>query len=159
MGLDGILSVKGQVRAVTTDAQGNVVADTGWVFNKVTNYAAQCIAAWLTGSNNTGYNPVKFPNYTELGTGSGTPAATDITLFAAAPATNQKCSVVQPENGFPTVAQFVTQYYGTANNAGNYTEVGLFDSDGHMFAHTMLNVVIQSGLSTTLTWNLTITPS
>jgi hypothetical protein len=46
----------------------------------------------------------------------------------------------------------VCQYYGTANNAGTYTEVGLFDTNGNMWGHLMESITLTSGLSTTITW-------
>ncbi len=149
----GIVSIHGRVRAVTTDSRGNTLQDTGWLENQDTNWAADAVAQWLTGVNNTGYNPVKPPNYMELGTGSGAPAKTDYALFAAVPATNQKCSITSASGN---VATLVCQYYGTAANAGTYTEVGLMDSDGHLFGHLMAGISIQQNLSTTVTWQLTV---
>ncbi len=149
----GIVNIHGRVRAVTHDEQGKVYSDSGWMENQETNWAASAVAQWLAGINNTGYNPVKFPNYMELGTGTGTPAKTDVSLFAAIPATNQKCSSLSAN---ANVTTFVSQYYGVSANVGTYTEVGLMDSDGHLFGHLMAAISIQLGLSTTVTWQLTV---
>lgn len=143
------VGLMGKVRAVTQDKYGNVVADTGWIENQQTDWAASAVAQWYAGVNNTGYNPVKPPNYMELGTGTGTPAHTDTALFTESPATNQQCSVVSASTNQAT---FVCQYYGTSTNAGTYTEAGLKDSDGHLFGHLMATISIQQGLSTTVTW-------
>lgn len=143
------VGISGKVRAITTDKFGNVVADTGWIKNQQTNWAASSVVQWYAGINNTGYNPVKPPNYMELGNGSGTPVKTDDSLFAETPSTYQKCSVISASGNQATL---VCQYYGVSSNIGNYTEVGLMDSDGHLFGHLMANISIQLGLSTTVTW-------
>lgn len=143
------MGLMGKLRAITTDEFGNVIADTGWVNNQQTNWATSAVAQWYAGVNNTGYNPVKPPNYMELGKGSGTPAKTDDALFTETPSTYQKCSVTTASGNQATL---VCQYYGTSANIGDYTEVGLMDSDGHLFGHLMANISIQLGLSTTVTW-------
>ena len=153
MGIKDGVGITGKMRAVTHDEFGNIYADTGWVENQQTNWSADAVAQWYAGVNNTGYNPVKPPNYMELGTGSGTPAKTDVSLFTAVPATNQKCSVTSASTNQATL---VCQYYGTASNAGTYTEAGLMDSDGHLFGHLMASISIQLGLSTTVTWIVSI---
>ncbi len=150
------LSITGQVTVTVTDAQGNVVSQ-GTKRNQVTNYAANAVAQWLCGVNNTGYNPTLPPQYMELGTGSGTPSATDTNLFTPVSATNQHVSSAQVPSGSPNVAQFTAQYFGTANNAGSYTEAGLFDANGNLFAHLMDAITITQGLSTTLAWTITVT--
>ena len=140
------------MRAVTHDEFGNVYADTGWVENQQTDWAASSVAQWYAGVNNTGYNPVSPPSHMQLGTGSGMPNHTDNALFAAAPATNQKCSTTSAGGNQATL---VCQYYGTSANAGTYTEVGLIDSSGHLFGHLMASISIQLNLSTTVTWVVT----
>lgn len=151
------LVLSGRVRVQAHDAQGNLVWDGGWLPNKLTNYMANVLAQWLTGVNNTGYNPVLPPLYVEAGTGSGTPAPTDTNLFTPVSATYGRTSIQDtPSNG---VAEFVSQYYGDANNSGDYTEVGLFDANGNMFAHTMYSFSIASGQTTTITWDITMSPS
>lgn len=142
------------MRAVTHDEFGNIYADTGWVENQQTNWSASSVAQWYAGVNNTGYNPIKTPNYMELGTGSGTPAKTDVSLFTATPATNQKCSVASASSNQATL---VCQYYGISANVGTYTEVGLMDFDGHLFGHLMSAISIQLSLSTTVTWVVSFT--
>ena len=149
----GGLSLRhGRVRIVTTAPGGSVVYDSGWRPNVTTVYAAATVAGWMTGRNNTGYNPAPPPNMMELGTGSGTPSDTDTGLFAPVAATLQQVSTMGQENGSPQTAQWVCQYYGTANNAGTYTEVGLFDTHGNMWGHLMESITLTSGLSTTITW-------
>lgn len=147
------IGLHGRVRAVVHDEHGNIYSDSGWTDNQETNWSASAVAQWLAGINNTGYNPVKFPNYMELGTGSGVPNKLDVSLFAATPATNQKCSVTSASSN---VATFVCQYYGVSSNIGTYTEAGLMDSDGHLFGHLMAAISIQLGLSTSVTWQLSV---
>ncbi len=154
---DSMRISSGRVRWVQTDRTGTVVFDSGWHHNVTTNYAAGAIAQWLTGTNNTGYNPVLPPTKMQLGTGAGTPSPTDTGLFAPVAATLQQVSTAGPVSGSPSVAQWVCQYYGTANNAGTYTEIGLFDSNGNMWGHLMESITITEGLSTTCTWQKTAT--
>lgn len=156
----GNISIKGRVKATITDSKGNVLKESEWSDNQETIHSAEVVAAWLCGANNTGYQPTLPPGYMELGTGSGTPSSSDTTLFTAVSGTNQKCSVVQPvadSNGNLTIAQYVCQYYGTANNSGTFTEVGLMDSNGKLFGHIMYAVTIEQGLTTTITWQLPVT--
>lgn len=149
------LPLSGQVRITTVDASGNTVYDSGWVENQVTDYAASAIAKWLIGIGNTGYASVPSPQYTELGTGTGTPSAIDTNLFAPVTATNQRCATF--DNPSANVAQWTSQYFGTVNNAGSYTEEGLFDQNGNLWAHLMEAVTITVGLSTTILWAFTVT--
>ncbi len=149
------ISISGQVRITAVDAQGNTVYDSGWVKNQVTNYAASAVAQWLTGKNNSGFSPVLPPAYTELGTGTGTPSPTDTNLFTPVTATNQWCATfTNPSAG---VAQWTSQYFGTINNAGSYTEEGLFDANGNLWAHLVEAVTITQGLATTIVWQWTVT--
>ena len=153
--LEDAISITGQVRIETRDAQGNLVYDSGWKSNRCNVNLAVAVAAWLCGINNTGYNPVLSPTQTELGTGTGTPGPNDTDLFAPVEATLVHCTAIAPEPGSTGVAQFITQYFGTANNQGTYSELGLKDTNGKLFAHIVENVTITSGLTTTVTWNLT----
>lgn len=150
-----LIAISGRVWIIQTDLQGNVIQDYGWTPNQVTNYAAQAIAQWLIGRNNTGYSPVAPPAYTELGTGTGTLSASDTNLFSPVAATNQRCSSFT--NPSPNVAQWTSQYVGTANNAGSYTEEGLFDQSGNLWAHLLQALTITQALSTTLVWQFTVT--
>lgn len=143
-------------RAEQKDANGNVVSDTGWVPNKCNVNLATAVMEWMTGTNNTGYNPVPWPDHTELGTGTGTPSSTDTDLFAPVAATLQKCSVVGPVSGSPQIGQWITQYMGTTGNAGNYSEAGLKDPNGKLWAHLAgVSIQITQGLTTTLTVQIT----
>ena len=149
------ISISGQVRITTVDSQGNTVYDSGWVKNQVTDYAASALAKWLIGQNNTGQNPVLPPQYMELGTGTGTPAPTDTNLFTPVTATSQRCATfTNPSAG---IAQWTSQYFGPVNNAGNYTEEGLFDANGNLWAHLVEAVTITQGLATTIVWQWTVT--
>ena len=152
-GTHSVSRFSGQVRAEEKDPRGNIISDTGWVSNIETNYLGNSVAAWLAGRNNTGYNPLSPPTMIELGTGTGTPAVTDTALFTPAASTLIQCSLVNVSAASTT--QFIAQYFGTTNNAGTYTEAGIFDTAGNLWAHTLISISISNGNTTTVTWLLT----
>ncbi|MCL8207182.1 MAG: hypothetical protein K6V97_03790 [Actinomycetia bacterium] len=155
------LRVYGRVRVITRRvADGTVLTDTGWLPNQITYYAANALAAWLTGTINRGPQGVHFPHYMELGTGSGTPSPSDTALFNGVSATSTPCSQLSVANDTPN-SPIWTAVWGGANAgniAGAYSEVGLFDADGHLWAHLAgLTIEVSTSTSTTVQWQWTIT--
>lgn len=128
------------------------MSDSGWHANTVTNAYLQAVMQWSGGVNNVGQNPVPFAGYTELGTGSGTPAVTDKSLFAPVSATFQSCLAISLLTSPANTEQWISVY--TAN-PGTYTEVGLLTADGALYAHLMTSVTISSGNQTSITWQIT----
>lgn len=155
------LHLTGRVRVVTRRlADGVLLADTGWRANQVTYYAANALAAWLTGTINRGPQAIHFPNYMELGTGSGTPSPSDTALFAGVSATSTPCSLVAVVSGTPDSSVWTAVWGGpnAGNLAGTYSEIGLFDQDGHLWAHLAgLTLGINTTTTTTVQWQWTLT--
>lgn len=155
--LTGTLAIRGRVRIVTRRAADDaLVYDSGWQSNTVTNTAIQAVVSWLTGTGNVGYNPVPFPRYIELGTGSGTVSPTDTALFTPVAATNTACSILQPVPSSPNEAEWIATF-PTSTPVGTYSEAGLFTNSGAMFAHLAgLTINLSSTTTTSLQWVWTI---
>lgn len=97
--------------------------------NKVTNYARAYMAQMLTGTA----VPILLPSKMELGTGTGTPMATDADLWAPAIATLKPLSSLQVYLTY--YAQFVCTWNTADPVHGTWTEVGLKDGNGNLWAH------------------------
>ena len=156
--LSGTLALRGRVRLITRSAaDGRLLADSGWLPNTICNPAANAIAAWLTGTGNIGYQPVPFPSYAELGTGSGTTAPTDTALFQPVASTNVKAQILGPNATTPSTAQWIF-VWGPQYGPLNATEIGLFDGNGLMFAHIAgLTIDLATTTSTSLQWAWDVT--
>lgn len=98
--------------------------------NKVTNYARSYIAQVLTG---TATIPLAFPAKMELGTGTGTPAATDPDLWSPVVGTLKSLSTIQVYLTY--YAQYVCAWQSSDPITGTWTEVGLKDVNGNLWAH------------------------
>ena len=140
--------VTGRVRIVTREIHtGRIVYDSGWSANTVTN---GYLAALAGASLGQAMSPA---TQTELGTGTGTPAVTDTSLFTPDSATILTCSSLTLPASPINTAQWVSVYTGPS---GSFTEVGLLAKDGTLYAHKLATVSITSGTQTTVTWQITL---
>lgn len=118
--------------------------------NKVTNYARSYLAQVLTNSVN---GSLVLPSMIELGTGTGTPLATDIDLWSPATATLGPCSSVQVYLNY--YAQYIAAWQPNTIT-GTYTEVGLKDSLGNLWAHSAItsNLTVNAGEMLVCQWQV-----
>ena len=156
------IPITGRVRVTQHDAiTGALVYDSGWRQNQVTNAATTALATWLTGRQPTqGQNALPPVTQIELGTGTGTAAATDTSLITPVPATLVPVTQAVVLTGPPASPQWTAVWGGPGQSAqaGTFTEAGLFNSQGTLFAHlTGLNVVVGTSTVTTLDWVWTFT--
>lgn len=152
--MDAITAV-GSVRVIKRDARtGEVIFDE--VFkNQITNFARGQAAALWAGQI------VPVPSMIAVGTGSppqgqtGT-TANDTALWNECPGSRKQIDYAQPWLGYYTqysVTYQQTEVLGTItqqNMTGQITltEAGLFDVNGNMWAHVMLNNVTHDNTST-----------
>jgi hypothetical protein len=156
------LRLTGHVRILTRRLADGAVLDARTIPNQITYYAANALAAWLTGTINRGPQAVPYPRYMELGTGTGTPSPTDTALFDGVSATSTPCSLVTVVNGTPDSPQWTAVWGGASASsiAGTYAELGLFDADGHLWAHLAgLTLTVSTSTSTSVQWQWTLTVS
>jgi len=150
------VGLAGRVRARTWDATGHLLRSTGWQRNVTTNGLAAAVAAWLANTPNRGQDPVRTPQYVMLGTGTGTPAVTDTALFAPVAATFVPVTV-QRVASTPTVTEWVA-VWGPTYGPVTATEVGLFTITETLMAHVLLDMGLTPGTTTSLQWQITVTP-
>lgn len=117
--------------------------------NIPTNYALSYIASIVSGAVTSG---IVVPSQIELGTGSGTPDPNDTALWVPSAGTLQTCSIVQQY--LNTYAQFTSGWQPTDPIQGTWTEAGLFDVNGNMWAHTVINQLVNSGEMLTVQWSV-----
>lgn len=151
------LAIHGRVRVVTRRRSDDaLLRDSGWCPNTVTNAALAALVQWLTGTGNIGYAAAPYPNYVELGTGSGTPAPTDTALFAPVAATNTQVAILQPSASNPAQAEWIVAFPSSVPT-GTYTEAGLFTTNGTLFAHVAgLTIDLSASTTTSLQWVWTL---
>lgn len=119
--------------------------------NTVTNYARQSLVEVMTG---TAPNPLPLPSQMELGTGSGTPAATDTDLWAPAAATMKPLS--QTNVYLSYFAQYICTWQTSDPIQGTWSEIGLKDSSGNLWAHAAVNITINPGEMLVGQWQIQI---
>lgn len=107
---------------------GELAAKRHVAHNKVTNVARANVASLLVGNFTT-----PLPSQMQLGTGSGTPSATDTDLW------NPSAGTLKLISGYTQYLQYFAQYLCTwlASDPiiGNWTEIGLKDSTRALWAH------------------------
>ena len=155
MGLDG------SIVAIVRDARGRFVRRYT-IRNKTNNNARAFVAQWLTATSNITGSPgaVPGPSQMQLGTGTGSPAATDAGLFTAAAGT--LVSLTNQSVYQTYYAQWIA-YWGSSTPAGNYTEVVLLDAANNCWAHVLLQtsssqpyVPISAGQTLTVIWKFNV---
>lgn len=119
--------------------------------NRLTNYSVEAGARlWVD-------KFVKTPNTITLGTGSPPggqdgPLATDTALWTE-DATTEK--TVDIKTTFMTIySEFGATYQTTEINGTQYTEAGLFDADGNMWAHAIIDINKTSSQTATVLWKV-----
>ena len=126
----------GIVRTATIDAETLKVVQAREYRNKINNYLLQTIIKWLTGTANSGSGALLPPTQIQLGNGTGTPTAADTGLWAPITGTLKTCDFIQP---YQTYYGQYSLTYQTSDPSGNYTEVGLLDTSGKLWAHVSVN--------------------
>lgn len=122
--------------------------------NKITNYARQYLASILV--NQSLPYPLITPSKMELGTGSGTTAATDTNLWTPATATLKACSNIQTYLTY--YAQYTCTWLTSDPVQGTFTEIGLFDSNNNLWAHSAIasNFTVNAGEVLVAQWSVCI---
>jgi hypothetical protein len=127
--------------------------------NIATNYALGCMAQLLTGSVAGTNGAFTLPSYIELGTGVPTPpatdtASTDADLFApTSPRTTENLSIIQ--TWLNTVAQYSSTWQSGLDPTISWTEAGLKDSNGNLWAHVVINpTIVNLGELLTVQWQI-----
>jgi hypothetical protein len=120
--------------------------------NTVTNFARQQIVAILTNS----VSSIMPPSTMQLGTGSGTPSASDTNLWSPSAATLKQCTSIQAYLTY--YAQFITTWLSTDPITGTWAEVGLKDSNGNLWAHSSItsDITISTGDALSCQWSVQI---
>lgn len=148
------VQLQGEVTVTVRDARGRFVSRRAFR-NTVSNYLLTALAGWLAATQvntpNTGLTTVLPPDRIALGTGTATPAPADTVLGSETTGTRKVCSIKQVYGSY--YAQFITQYQ-TGDPRGNFTEAGLFDAAGNLWAHVLLNLNLASGQIATVQWKI-----
>lgn len=126
----------GIVRTATLDAKTLKVVRAKEYRNKINNYLLQTIVKWLTGTANSGQGALLPPTQIQLGSGTGIPTASDTGLWSPIAGTLKTCDFIQPYQSY--YGQYSVTYQ-TTDPSGNYTEIGLFDANGNLWAHVSVN--------------------
>lgn len=148
---DSITAV-GYVRVVKHDLDGNLIFDR-WFKNQITNFArTQAANAWAS-------LPVKFPSQIAVGTGSptsgGNTSPDDTALWSEVSGSRKAMDYAELWLDYYT--QYSVTYQSTEvldpnnttnNESINILEAGLFDADGNLWSHVILNGVTHDNQST-----------
>lgn len=160
---DGI-GWRGIVTVERRDAATGALIERKEYHNLVTSYALAYIAQVITGGvQASSSGALALPAKMELGTGSGTPQVSDTALWTPSVATLQALSVSQQY--LNTIAQFGATWVtgsaaqGSASVPNTWTEAGLFDANGNMWAHAPINVSVYASEYLTVQWNINFIPS
>jgi hypothetical protein len=123
--------------------------------NTLTNTFMNRIAQWLGGANNTGANAVLGASKFQMGTGSGTPAASDTSLFT--PVASSLINIAGANVSGNSVSYIIN--YPANTTSGTFTEAGLLDANNVLLTHLMLNpnISIAGNLAVTLQYTLNVT--
>lgn len=109
----------------------------------------QTVAGWLAGTANTTSAPP--PTQIGAGTGAGTPSPSDTALWAPIAGTQRVCDDIMVTQGY--YAQYNITYGANGTDPlGPYTEVGLFDANGNLWAHAAINEYLSTGQTLTIQW-------
>lgn len=119
--------------------------------NKTTNYTRQYMAQILTGAV---VMPLVLPSQMELGTGSGTPSATDTDLFVPVVGTLKPLSNTQVYLTY--YAQYVCAWQTTDPITGTWTEIGLKDANNNLWAHASTGITVNTGEMLVGQWQVQI---
>lgn len=106
--------------------------------NKITNFTIQYGLELLT--NSIPSMPPLFPTKMQLGTGTGMPAATDLDLWVPSAGTLKPLAQTQIYQQY--YAQYICNWQSSDPIQGTWTEAGLKDGNGNLWAH----VAFASGL-------------
>ena len=147
------VSIKAKVAVIITNQDGSQerreLGD-----NTACQAYLNAIASWTAGVNNTGQNPVSPPTQFELGTGTGTPAVSDASLFTPATGT---LSVISARSAVANTTTLTTNY-AVGQLSGTYTEAGLLGAGGALLNHVVFQtpVSVDNTQAATFIWSDTI---
>jgi len=133
------------------DLRAEQVVEGGSYENVVCQNGKVVLARWLNGEN-----PSLGPVYGAVGTGVGTPAATDIALFSELArvllASNTRSSNVVTMDFFFNSSQA----NGTLTEAGLFLQAGSAANSGQLLSHVLISESKTSTMTMTMEFQLTL---
>lgn len=111
------------------------------------------MAKWLAATMFNVGTSLPGPDRIALGTGTGTTGPGDTALFAEVALTRKTCAYRDVITDY--YAEFVTQYQST-DPAGTFTEEGLFDAAGNLWAHLTMAAVTKGSVAVPPPQTLTV---
>ncbi len=120
------------------------------------NYAFTAFSQWIAGINNVGYLPVYPPSKCSLGSGTGTPAKTDVALFTPIASSTVAMNGAIPNTPIAGTTTFLFQY-----PPGQVTtlvkEALMTDINGNPWFHTLFPSPFTPGSTQTISiqWQTT----
>lgn len=144
------LNIIGIATVTVRDARGRFVCRTVQR-NKINNYARKAYSQWVTGAAaNTLGGALPYPRKIALGTGTGTITGNEVALFNETAGTRKATSYQRQTQDY--YAEWNVNYT-TSDPTGNFTEAGLFDELGKLWAQVLLtNANKQTGQTLTVNW-------
>ncbi|WP_156157862.1 hypothetical protein [Gordoniibacillus kamchatkensis] len=120
------------------------------------NYTLSALSQWISGKNNVGYQPVFPPSRCSLGSGSGTPAKTDTSLFTPIPNSTISMSSATPDSPAVGTTTFIFQY-PAGQVTTQVTEALMSDVNGNGWFHSKFASPFTPSASQTITvqWQIT----
>lgn len=148
--------LRGEVTFTVRDAATGEIVEQQTIRNIITNFTRTAIAKWLIAEAanwGTVSGAVIPPNFIALGTGTGTPAATDTALWTETAGTRKQCAYRDVYNNY--YAEYVANYQ-TSDPTGTFTEAGLLDAaaGGNLWTHVACNVTKAAGQTLTVQWKI-----
>lgn len=110
----------------------------------VSNYARAAFSKWLTGVSNVSgqTGAVVPPSQFRLGVGTGQVSSSDLGLFSQISGTTKAVASVQLVQN--SKVQF-SVIYTDSDPSGQFNEIGLFDTAGNIWVHSLISSNRQSG--------------
>lgn len=154
MELSDALSGSGVYTLTLRDAATGRLKSRRRFKNKMCNAGVQVMMAWINLEN-----PTLTPIYGAVGTGSGTPAATDVALFA-------ELQRIQLSYNYRASQTTTFDFFYTTSQAnGTLTEAGVFlaasgtAGSGALLSHALITQTKNSSETLTLEVAITLTPA
>jgi hypothetical protein len=144
-------------RGVATVSKNNIPVSQS--HNLVTLFGLSQLVSILVGNTMAqDWQPFQGPMFMQLGTGTGTPASADTQMWVPAPETTILCTA---RSYLHTYLQCVATWRpGDLTPDSTWSEVGLFDANQNMWAHTSIgSMIIHKGEALTCQWGIGLAAS